>query len=138
MVYFGFVDGANQHTQNLTSPTWMIYYPTSHLMVSRGVYIGSTSNNIYEYTVVINLLSEAICYGIDSLAVYLDSQLVVLQLNNIYRVQDLDLYRQILRVRVFQRSFVFITYFHIPRSDNLLAYSIANQALDWHIIHSSR
>lgn len=83
-------------------------------MVSRGVCIGLASNNIAKYTVVINLLSEAIYYGIDSLVVYLDSQLVVSQLNNIYWVQDPYLYCQFLRVRVLQQSFVYITYVHIP------------------------
>ena len=97
-------------------------------MVSRGVYIGSASNNIVEYTSIINVLSEAISYGIDSL--------VVSQLNNIYWVRDPCLYRQYLRVRLLQRSFTYITYMHIPRSHNWLA--DANQGLDWHIIHSSQ
>ena len=58
-------------------------------MVSRGVCIGPASNNIVEYTVIINLLSKAISYEIDSLVVYLDSQLVVSQLNNIYTNKQL-------------------------------------------------
>ena len=81
---------------------WVIYYPSGQLMVSRGVCIGPASNNIAEYTVVLNLLFEAISYGIDSLVVYLDSQLVVSQLNNTYRDHDPYLYRQFLRVRVLQ------------------------------------
>jgi len=138
LIYFGFTDSASQHTQNLTSVAWVIYYPTSQLMVSRGVCISPASNNMAKYTAVINLLSEAISYGIDSLVVYLDSQLIVSQLNNIYRVRDPCLYHQYLRVKLLQRSFTYINYFHIPRSHNWLAYSIANQALDWHIIHSSQ
>ena len=99
-------------------------------MVSRGVCIGPASNKNVEYTIVINLQSEAIPYGIDSLVVYLDSQLVVSQLNNIYQVRDPYLYRQFFRVRVLQWSFVYITYVHIPQSENSLSDSIANQALD--------
>lgn len=136
LVYFGFNDGANRHTRNLDSVAWVIYYPSSQLMMSRGVCIGPDSNNIAKYTTIINLLSEAISYGIDPLVVYLDSQLVVSQLNNIYRVQDPYLYRQFFRVRVLQR-FVYITYMHLPRYENSLADSIASQALDWHINHSS-
>jgi len=89
-----------------------------------------------EYTSILNLLSEAIYYGIDSLVVYLDSQLVMSQLNNTYRVSDPYL-SQFFRVRVLKRSFIYIAYVHIPRSENSLADSIANQALDWHINHSS-
>src|SRR3984885_4441651 len=80
LVYFGFIDGASRHTQNLASTTWVLYYPTGQLMVSRGVCIGPASNNMVEYTVVINFLSEAISHEIDSLVYYLDSQLIVSQL----------------------------------------------------------
>ena len=93
LVYFGFADGASWHTRNLASAPWVLYYPTGHLMVSRGVCIGPTLNNMTEYTTVINLLSEAISHEIDSLVVYLDSQLIVSQLNNIYQVRDPCLYR---------------------------------------------
>ena len=138
LVYFGFVDGASRHTRNLASATWVIYYPTGQLMVSKGVCIGPTSNNMAEYTFVVNLLSEAFSHEIHSLVVYLDSQLIMSQLNNIYRVRDPCLYRQYLRVRLLQRSFTYINYFHIPRSHNWLADSIANQALAWLINHSSQ
>lgn len=83
-------------------------------MVSRGVCISPASNNIVEYTIVINSLSEVISLDIDSLVLYLDSQLVVSQLNNIYWVRDPYLYRQFLRVCLLQRSFVYITFVHIP------------------------
>ncbi len=106
-------------------------------MVSRGVCIGLASNNMAAYTSIINLVSEAISYGINSLVVYLDSQLIASQLNNIYRVRDPCLYHQYLRVRLLQRSFIYINYLHIPRAQNWLADSIANQALDWHINLSS-
>lgn len=66
-----------------------------------------------EYSVVINLLFEAIFYGIKSLVVYLDSQLVVPKLNNIYRVRDPPLHHQFMTVRLFQILFNFITFIHI-------------------------
>jgi len=64
--------------------------------------------------IIVNLLSKAISLGIGSLVVYLDSQLVVCQLNDIYRVRDPYLYHQFLRVCLLQRSFNFITFIHIP------------------------
>jgi len=62
----------------------------------------STSNNITKYIAVIKFLSEAISLDIDSLVVYLDSQLVVSQGNNNYRVRDPYLYYQFMRVRLLQ------------------------------------
>lgn len=46
-----------------------------------------------EYNAIINLLFEAIFFGIESLVVYLDSQMPVSQLNNIYRVRGPLLHR---------------------------------------------
>ena len=74
--------------------------------------------------------------GVDSLVVFLDSQLVVSQLNNTYRVRDPFLSQFFLRVHMLQRSFPFLTFVHIPRADNWMADSLANQAIDWHINHS--
>ena len=136
MSHFGFTDGASRHTRNLASAAWVLHYPSGQLLVSRGVCIGPASNNVAEYTAVIHLLSEAISLGVDSLVVFLDSQLVVSQLNNTYRVRDPFLLRLFLRVRLLQRSFQFLTFIHIPRADNWFADSLANQALDWHINHS--
>jgi ribonuclease HI len=45
-------------------------------------------NNVAEYSVVIELLRDATLHGILSLEVHLDYQLVVCQLNDIYRVRD--------------------------------------------------
>ena len=114
MSHFGFADGASRHTWNLASVAWVLHYPSGQLLVSRGVCIGPTSNNVAECTTVVNLLSEEISLGVDSLVVFLDSQLVVLKLNNTYRVRDPFLHRLFFRVRLLQRSFQFITFIHIP------------------------
>jgi len=136
-MYLGFTNGASRHTQNLASIAWVIHYPYGHLLVARGICIGPTSKNIAKYNVVINLLYEAIYYGIESLMVYLDSQLVVSQLNNVYHVRDPSLHRQFFRVILLQRSFTSIIFIDIPQSNNAFVDSIANQVLDWHINHSS-
>lgn len=96
--------------------------------------IGPASNNMAKYSVIINLLSEEISYGIESLVVHLDLQVVMSQLNNVYHVRDPLLHWQYLRVILLQISFNFI---HIPRLDNAFVDSTSNQALDWHINHSS-
>ena len=45
------------------------------------------SNNVAEYSVVIELLRDAISHGVLSLEVCLDSQLVVSQLNGLYHIR---------------------------------------------------
>jgi hypothetical protein len=81
--YIGFADGASRSTQNLASAAWEIYAPTNELISLRGICLGQATNNIAEYSVVIELLVDAISLEIRHLVVRLDSQLVVLHLSNV-------------------------------------------------------
>ena len=81
------------------------------------------------------MLRDAFSLGISHIRVYLDTQLVVLQLNKIYRVHDPTLHRRFLRVRLLERNFDYITYFHVPRRLNQITNTLANHILDWHLAH---
>ena len=87
-IYIGFTDGASHHTQKSTSATWVIYTRTGQVLSSGGVCLWPSSNNVAEYSVVIELLRDAISHGIHSLEVRLESQLVVSQLNDLYCIRD--------------------------------------------------
>ena len=76
-IYIGFTNGASYHTQNSASAAWVIYTPMGQVLSSRGVCLRPSSNNVVEYSVVIELLRDAISHGVLSLEVRLDSQLVV-------------------------------------------------------------
>ena len=105
------------------------------MLSSRGICLGDTKNNVVEYSVVIELLRDTLSFGISHLQVYLDAQLVVSQLNIVYWVHDPTLHRQFLRVRLLERNFDYITYFHVPRRLNQVIDTLANQILDWHLAH---
>ena len=135
VAYIGFADGASHHTLNLASATWIIYEPYVQLLNSGSTCLGPSTNNIADYSAIIELLLDAISHGIQHLVVRLDSQLAMLQLNGQYRVRDSFILRKYLRVKFLERQFQFITYVHVPRSENRLADSLANFALDWHITH---
>jgi hypothetical protein len=51
-------------TQNLASVAWEIYAPTDELISLHGIFLGRATNNIVEYSVVIELLTDAISFGI--------------------------------------------------------------------------
>ena len=71
--YVGFDDGACCSTQNLSSTTWVLYEPNGELINLQGIYLGRKTNNIAEYSTVIELLSEVVALGIRDLVVKLDS-----------------------------------------------------------------
>ena len=76
-IYIGFADGASCHTQNSASAAWVIYTPTGQLLSLGGIRLQPSSNNVVEYSAIIELLHDAISHGIHSLEVHLDLQLVV-------------------------------------------------------------
>ena len=135
-IYIGFIDGASHHTQNSASAAWVIYTPTGQVLSLGGIRLRPYSNNVVEYSVVIELLRDAISHGVHSLEVRLDSQLVVSELNGLYCIRDPTLLRIFLCVIFLEQKFENITYIHVPRVFNQVADSYANYVLDWHLFHT--
>ena len=131
--FIGFADGASRSTRNLSSAAWVIYDPADELVNLQGVCLGCATNNIAEYSAVLELLTEAVNLGIHELLVYLDTQLVVLQLNGHYLVRNPSILRMYLHIRLLERNFDYITYKHIPRHLNTLTDAVANLVLDRHL-----
>jgi len=131
----GFTDGASRRTQNLASVAWAIYAPTNELISLRGVCLVCVTNNIEKYSVVIEFLIYAISLNIRHLVIQLDSQLVVLQLSNVYAIRSPTLLWVYLRIRLLERYFDYIEYQHFPRCLNTLTDALANYVLDLYLGH---
>ena len=131
--HIDYTDDASHWTQNLTLVASTLYSPSHELLHSSGICLGSTTNNQAKYTSIIGLLADARHNRIRHLGIFLDSQLVVLQLNNVYCVHDPCLFHKYLQVRILSRHFDFITFTHIPRQLNQITDKLANIVLDWHI-----
>lgn len=104
-------------------------------VVGFGKKIGETTNNVAEYTAVI----EALQYMRDSMsgesvskiAFYLDSTLVVNQLNGLYKVKESHLRDLVTRVHFLEPEVGSeISYTAVPREQNRAADLLVNQALD--------
>ena len=80
----------------------MIYTPTDQVLSSGGICLQTSLNNVAEYSVVIDLLRDAISHGVVSLEVRLDYLLVVSQFNGFYRIMDPTLLQRFLRVRLLE------------------------------------
>ena len=81
-------------------------------------------------------ISYAVFHRILHLHVRLDSLLLVMQLNGVYRVRNLVLFRRYLRVELLICEFETITVNHVPREQNHYVDSIANHVLDWYLSHA--
>ena len=87
-IYIGFANGSSRHTQHSASAAGVIYTPMGQVLSSGGVCLLPSSNNVAEYSVVIELLWDSISHGILSLEVRLDLKLVVSHINGLYHVRD--------------------------------------------------
>ena len=69
-VFVGYVDDVSRHTRRLASRAWVIFTPQGQLLSSGGICLGDTTNNVAEYSAVIELLRDALSLGISHLRVY--------------------------------------------------------------------
>jgi hypothetical protein len=63
-IYLGFTDGSSHHTWNLASPSWVLYSPDGQLVSSSGICLGPSMNNVFEYSLIINILHDTISHGV--------------------------------------------------------------------------
>ena len=105
-------------------------------MILGGVLLGPSTNNLEEYQAVVGLLTEALDFDVREIRVYLDSELVVQQLNRVYTIRNPMLLHTFWRVRLLERYFEQVTYQHILRHLNAMADSLANYVLVWYIAHN--
>jgi len=93
-------------------------------------YIGETTNNQAEYQALIAGMEKAKDLFAEELICYLDSELVVKQLNREYKVKNAELATQFLKVHNLSLSFKKIKYVHVRREQNKEADLLANAAMD--------
>lgn len=100
-----------------------------------GKTIGVATNNVAEYTAVIEALSWVLenkdIFKNKELKFYLDSNLVVFQLRGIYKIKNAKLRELLFKIKEKEAELnLQISYFHIPREENKIADSFVNSALD--------
>ena len=95
-----------------------------------GRYIGRATNNVAEYEGLLGCLELAGGYGVDSLVVYSDSELLVNQMRGTYRVKKPHLRRLHGRaVDLVNTRVPGFEIHHIPREENREADGLARQAI---------
>lgn len=93
--------------------------------------IGVATNNVAEYTAVIEALRFlSTDFAKEDLEFFIDSQLVVSQLNGTYKIKNSTIRDLVLAVKLLEQSFKKVTYSHIPREKNKEADALVNLALD--------
>jgi ribonuclease HI len=100
------------------------------IIFETGRYLGLRTNNQAEYLALILALETALRYKPSKVCCYLDSELVVRQIQGRYKVKDPILQKLFARAQKLLSSFPAVTFEHVPREENRLADKLANQAIN--------
>lgn len=99
-------------------------------------FLGVRTNNFAEYEAII-LMCETLLKKLSvkkahqaTLAIHMDSELVVKQMQGVYRVKNLTLRTQYARLTKLIALFGTVSFTHVPRAQNKIADRLANEAMD--------
>lgn len=124
-----FIDGASRGNPGPAS-VGIIFLKDDKEIKRIGRYIGKNTNNVAEYTALIFALLEAIKSQEKEIEVFSDSALLVNQIKGTFKIKNPGLKGLHAICKYMLDSFSAFTINSIPREENKLADSIANDVLD--------
>lgn len=107
-----------------------IYSENDTVLFQAGEYIGETTNNQAEYKALIKAMEQAGNMGATELVCYLDSELVVKQMQGKYKIREAGLQSLATIALKMMKSFSSVELVHVRREKNKLADKLVNEALD--------
>lgn len=128
-----FTDGASRGNPGHASYGFTISDGDGKLLHEEGKYIGIATNNVAEYTGVLEALKtiqEKYNKKPLNIELYADSKLVAEQLSGRYKIKSPHLKPIIEKIRILAMELGGVMYTHVPREKNKAADTLANLALD--------
>ncbi len=130
-----FTDGGSLNNPGQAAYAFAIYQ-NNKLIYSEGKTIGVATNNVAEYTALIKAfekLKEILTpspYPPTAITIFSDSQLMVNQVNGLFKVKNTTIRKFIFKIRVLEQEINQpIIYKHISRDKNSFADSLVKKAL---------
>lgn len=125
-----FSDGASRGNPGLAGAGIQILDQRRQEILAAAKFLGQCTNNEAEYLALIFGLQEARRLGAREISIYLDSELVVRQLNGIYQVKNERLKALFAQAKRELSHFAKRQIGHVPRAQNQRADQMANQGID--------
>jgi ribonuclease HI len=127
-------DGGSRGNPGPAAYGYTIHDHDNNLLHEEGAYIGVTTNNVAEYSGVLNSLEWVNTnMSVTSVTVVVDSELVARQLSGIYKIKNENLKIFVSKIKLLEKQLSCpIEYKSVPRSDNKDADRLVNAALDNH------
>lgn len=131
-----YTDGASRGNPGQSSYGFKISDEKGNLIHKEGRCIGVTTNNVAEYTAVLEALryiKKNLGKSRMDLEFFSDSRLVVEQLSGRFKIKSLHLKPIVEQIQILKMELGDATYNHIEREKNIDADRLANIALDTRI-----
>ena len=128
-------DGGSRNNPGKAAIGFVIKDAAGNVLELCGKYLGVTTNNVAEYQAVHEALKTVKKkWGREEsrmvLKFFMDSQLVVNQLNGEFKIKNLVLNQIAAEIKKRAAAFKEVHYYYIPRAQNSEADSLVNKALD--------
>lgn len=124
-----FTDGASKGNPGPAGAGWILVNDLDSVPLKDSKYLGEATNNEAEYQALILGLKNALSHGVQAIRIHMDSELLVRQINGVYRVKNPRLKVFFHQVQDLLRQFHQYAIMHIPREQNREADGMANEAI---------
>lgn len=129
-----YADGGSRNNPGEAAFGFVVYDNNNKCLVKVGKKIGITTNNIAEYSALLASLEwtkKHVNTPVFKITFYVDSLLVVQQLNGVYKIKSEKLREIVTQIKTLEKEITQnAIYKHIPREQNKEADFLVNQALD--------
>jgi len=122
-----FTDGASRGNPGTAGIGVVVSRPDGKTLRELSQHIGTTTNNVAEYTALIRGLEEALELGGSDVEIHIDSELLARQISGVYRVKAEHLVPLIGRVHELLRRFKRVKISHVFREQNRRADELARK-----------
>jgi len=127
--FIAFIDGASKGNPGESSYAFVLGDGEGNIIMEAAVRIGIATNNEAEYRALLAVLDQVLEEGGEALRVFSDSQLLVKQINRLYRVKSPNLIPLYQEAQSKIQKLGYFEIFHIPREENQKADHLASEIL---------
>jgi len=125
-----FTDGGSRGNPGPAAYAYVLEAEDGTVLDARGEAIGVATNNVAEYRALVAGLERAVEAGVDELEVVSDSELLVKQMRDEYKVKNKTLRELSFEAAQLEGQIGRVTFRAVRREHNELADSLVNEALD--------
>lgn len=129
--FFVYTDGASRGNPGAAAAGFLIYDQNKEIIHKEGDYLGTATNNEAEYQAIILALKSLKDLKAKKVHFFLDSMLVVKQINGEFKVKDLRMQKYYLEIKklIWETGLV-VDFKHIRREQNKEADDLVNEILN--------